>query len=83
MCHVTNLDHKTDACKSTRHNTCRSTTFTWLELERALPNTKSRGFFRDSEQSVGTLYPEDVTVYRCNGHIASTNPIVRRFMLLA
>ena len=40
MCYVTNVHPETDVCKSTRPETCRNATFTWLEHAR--PSTKSR-----------------------------------------
>ena len=69
---VTNLDHKTDACKLTRSKTCRNTTFTWLKHAR--PSTKSRDII--VAQSRGS-YQDKVTVYPYNGHITDTNLHVR------
>ena len=65
---VTNLDHKTDACKLTRSKTCRNTTFTWLKHAR--PSTKSWDII--GAQSRGS-YAYNVTVNRYNGHIKGTN----------
>ena len=72
MSYVTNLDYKTDACKLTRSETCRNTTFTWLEHAR--PSTKSRHII--GAQCRGS-YSDNVTINRYNGHITGTNPIVR------
>ena len=73
MCYVTNLDHETDACKSTHPETCRNTTFTWLEHAR--PSTKSRHII--GAHSRGS-YAYNVTVNRYIGRITDTNPIMRR-----
>ena len=72
MCNITNLDLKTDACKITRSETSRNTTFTWLE--HAHPSTKSRDIIG---LTVGCSYSENVTVNRYNGYIRGTNMIVR------
>ena len=77
MCYVTNLDHETDACKSTHPETGRNTTFTWLEHART--STKSRHII--GAQNRGS-YLDNVTVYPYNGHIAGTNPIVRHVISL-
>ena len=77
MCYVTNLDHETDACKSTHPETCRNITFTWLEHART--STKSRGIIG---LTVGRSYSNNVTVYPYNGHITGTNPTVRHVMSL-
>ena len=71
MCYVTNLDHETDACKSTHPETCRNITFTWLEHART--STKSLGIIG---LTVGGSYSNNVTVNRYNGYIRGTNMIV-------
>ena len=76
-CYVTNLDPKTDTCKSTRPITCHNTTFTWLKHAR--PSTKFRGVI--GAQCRGS-YPTRVTVCPYNGYIGGTNPVVRRVMSL-
>ena len=77
MYYVTNLDPKTDACKLACPETCRNTTFTWLEHAR--PSTKSRHII--GAQHRGS-YAYNVTVNRYNGHITGTNHIVRHVMSL-
>ena len=72
MCYVTNLDHETDACKSTHPETCCNITFTWLEHAR--PSVKSRGIIG---LTVGGSYSNNVTINRYNGHITGTNIHVR------
>ena len=72
MCYVTNLDHETDACKSTHPETCCNIAFTWLEHAR--PSVKSRGIIG---LTVGGSYSNNVTVNRYNGHITGTNIHVR------
>ena len=57
--------------------TCRNTTFTWLEHAR--PSTKSRHII--GAQHRGS-YAYNVTVNRYNGHITGTNHIVRHVMSL-
>ena len=79
MCYVTNLDHKTCACKLTRSKTCRNTTFTWLEHAR--PSTKSRHII-GAQHRGSYSYAYNVTVNRYNGHITGTNHIVRHIMSL-
>ena len=72
MCYVTNLDHETDACKSTHPETCCNINFT--RLEHARPSVKSRGIIG---LTVGGSYSNNVTVNRYNGYIRGTNMIVR------
>ena len=76
-CYVTNVHPETDVCKSTRPETCRNATFTWLEHAR--PSTKSRHII--GAQHRGS-YAYNVTVNRYNGHITGTNHIVRHVMSL-
>ena len=71
-CHVTNLDHETDACKSMHPETCRNTTFTWLEHAR--PSTKTRHII--GAQRRGS-YSDNVTVYPYNRCIRIIQLIIK------